>query len=95
MGLSQKSLTGIQEFFLFRIPMNPSKGWKAKLERDYLFKIQFGKMTVCTSSSKFYYILGSGLVLHSINRWRFCGQEIYLRDGIADKFCSPENGFCL
>ena len=47
MGLFQKSLTGIKNFFLFRVPMNPQKDWKAKLERPYFFKVQLGKITVC------------------------------------------------
>ena len=44
MGLSQKSLTQIEKFFLFRVPMNPQKDWKAKLERAHFFKVQSGKI---------------------------------------------------
>ena len=47
MGLFQKSLIGIKKIFLFRVPMNPQKDWKAKLERPHFFKVQPGKITVC------------------------------------------------
>ena len=40
MELSQKFLTGIQELFLLRV--------KAKLEWAYFFKVQSGKITVCS-----------------------------------------------
>ena len=46
MGLFQKSLTGIENFFLLRVPMNPKKDWKAQLERPHFFKVQSGKMKV-------------------------------------------------
>jgi len=39
MGLSQKSLTGIEKIFLFGVPMNPWRDWKAKLERAHFFKV--------------------------------------------------------
>jgi len=39
MGLSQKSLTGIKKLFLFGVPMNPWKDWRAKLERAHFFKV--------------------------------------------------------
>ena len=29
-----------------RVPMNPKKSWKAKLERAYSFRVQSGKITV-------------------------------------------------
>ena len=48
MGLFQKSLTGIKNFFLFRVPMND---WKAKLERPHIFKVQPGKIIVCVERS--------------------------------------------
>ena len=44
MGLIKKSLTGIKKIFLFRVPMNPQKDWKAKLERPHFFKVQPGKI---------------------------------------------------
>ena len=47
MGLSQQSLTGIEKIFLFRVPMNPQKDWKAKLEKAYFLKVQSGRITVC------------------------------------------------
>jgi hypothetical protein len=47
MGLSQKSLTQIEKFFLFRFPMNPYTDWKAKLERAHFFKVQSDRITVC------------------------------------------------
>ena len=31
-GFSKRALTGIEIFFLFYVPMNPSKAWNAKLE---------------------------------------------------------------
>jgi hypothetical protein len=46
MGLFQKSLAGIKNFFLLWVPMNPKKDWKAKLERPHFFKVQPGKITV-------------------------------------------------
>jgi hypothetical protein len=45
MGLSQKSLTQIEKFFLFRVPMNPKKDRKAKLEGPHFLKVQSGKIT--------------------------------------------------
>ena len=47
MELFQKSLAGNKIFFLFRVPINPYKDWKAKLERPHFFKVQPGKVTVC------------------------------------------------
>ena len=46
MELSQKSLTGIQKFFLFQVPMNMQKDWKAKLESAYSFMLKYSKITV-------------------------------------------------
>ena len=46
MGLSQKSLTQIANFFLFRVPMNPQTDWKAKLDRDRFFKDRSDRITV-------------------------------------------------
>ena len=46
MELSQKSLTGIQKFFLFQVPMNILKDWKAKLESAYIFMFKYSKFTV-------------------------------------------------
>ena len=46
MELSQKSLTGIQKFFLFQVPMNIQKDWKAKLESAYSFMLKYSKITV-------------------------------------------------
>ena len=46
MGLPQKSLTGIQEFFYFLFPRIPLKEWKAKLERTHFYEAQSGKITV-------------------------------------------------
>ena len=42
MGLSQKSLTGIQKLFLIRVPMNPQKNFKV-----HFYRVQSGKITVC------------------------------------------------
>ena len=50
MELSQKSLTGIQKFFLFQVPMNIQKDWKAKLESAYSFMLKYSKITVCWTS---------------------------------------------
>ena len=50
MGLSQKSLTQIEKFFLFRVPMNPQKDWKAKLKRAHFFKVRSDRITVCINS---------------------------------------------
>ena len=50
--LFQKSLTGIKNLFLFRVPMNPQKDWKAKLERPHFLKVQPGKITVCPEPPK-------------------------------------------
>ena len=47
MGLSQKSLARIKKFFLFSVPMNPQKDWKAKLERAHFFKVRSDRITVC------------------------------------------------
>ena len=47
MGLSQKSLIGIEKTFLIMVPMNPSKDWNTKLERTHFFKVQSGRITVC------------------------------------------------
>ena len=38
--------TGIENFFLFRVPMNPKKDGKEQLERPHFFKVQSGKMKV-------------------------------------------------
>ena len=46
MELSQKSLTGIQKFFLFQVPMNIQKDWKATLESAYSFMFKYSKITV-------------------------------------------------
>ena len=46
MELSQKSITGIQKFFLFQVPMNIQKDWKAKLESAYPFMLKYSKITV-------------------------------------------------
>ena len=46
MELSQKSLTGTQKFFLFQVPMNIQKEWKAKLESAYCFMLEYSKITV-------------------------------------------------
>ena len=50
MELSQKSLTGIQKFFLFQVPMNIQKDWKAKLESACSFMLKYSKKTVCYNS---------------------------------------------
>ena len=50
MELSQKSLTGIQKFFLFQVPMNIQKDWKAKLESAYAFMLKYAKITVCSET---------------------------------------------
>ena len=42
----QESLAGIQKIFLFWVPINHQKDWKAKLERDHFLKVQYGKITV-------------------------------------------------
>ena len=47
MELSQKSLTGIQKFFLFQVPMNIQKDWKAKSESAYYFMLKYSKIAVC------------------------------------------------
>ena len=47
LGLSQKSLARIKRIFLFRVPMNPQKDWKAKLERAHFFKVRSDRITVC------------------------------------------------
>ena len=47
MELSQKSLAGIQNFFLFQGPMNIKKDWKAKLKSAYSFMLKYSKITVC------------------------------------------------
>ena len=49
MKLSQKSLTGIQKFFLFQVPMNIQKDWKAKLESAHSFMLKYSEITVCTN----------------------------------------------
>ena len=49
MELSQKYLTGIQKLFLFQVPMNIQKDWKAKLESAYSFMLKYSKITVCQS----------------------------------------------
>ena len=54
MGLFHKSLIGIGNFFLFRVPMNPYKDWKAKLERPHFFKVHSGKITVCLILQNFH-----------------------------------------
>ena len=44
MGLFQESLTGIKKLFLFKVPMNPWKDRKAKLERPHSLKVQAAKI---------------------------------------------------
>ena len=65
MRLFQKSLTGIKNFFLFWIPMNFQKDWKAKLERSHFFKVQPGKITVCPVLMKLLYSWLSSLIYQS------------------------------
>ena len=47
MRLPQKSLTQIIKLLLFRVPMNPYKDWKAKLESASSFMLKYSKITVC------------------------------------------------
>ena len=44
----QESLPGTQKFFLLCMRITPYKDWKVKLERVHIYKIQSGKITVCT-----------------------------------------------
>ena len=39
-GFSKKALTGINFFFLFYVPMNPSKAWNIKLEAASFFTLK-------------------------------------------------------
>ena len=48
----QESLTGVRKLFLLWVPMTPQKDCKAKLERPYFFKVQSGKIPVCTTYVK-------------------------------------------
>ena len=43
MELSQKSLTGIQKFLLFQVPMKFQRDWKAELESAYSFMLKYSK----------------------------------------------------
>ena len=49
LAVSNKCSNGLTIFKSSMVPMNPSKGWKAKLERVCLIKVQSGKITVCTT----------------------------------------------
>ena len=45
-----KNPSRIKKIFLFWVPMNTKKDWKAKLERPHFFKVQSGKITVWSAS---------------------------------------------
>jgi hypothetical protein len=47
MELTQKSLTRIEKFFLFRVLMNPYIDCKAKVERNHFLKVRSDRITVC------------------------------------------------
>ena len=42
-----KCIIGIENFFLFWVPMNIQKDWKAKLESAYSFMLKYSEITVC------------------------------------------------
>ena len=42
----QKCIIGFEKFFLFWVPMNIQKDWKAKLESAYSFMLKYSKITV-------------------------------------------------
>ena len=43
----QKRIIALENFFLFWVPMNIYKDWKAKLESAYSFMLKYSKITVC------------------------------------------------
>ena len=42
----QKCIIAFEKFFLFWVPMNILKDWKAKLESAYPFMLKYSKITV-------------------------------------------------
>jgi hypothetical protein len=42
----QKCIIAFEKFFLFWVPMNIWKDWKAKLESAYSFMLKYSKITV-------------------------------------------------
>ena len=49
----QESLGGSEKLFMHWVPMNSQQCWKTKLERAHSFRVQSGKITVCTCSNRF------------------------------------------
>ena len=47
----QKCIIAFEKFFLFWVPMNIYKDWKAKLESAYSFRLKYSKITVCIIKS--------------------------------------------
>ena len=47
------ALTGFQKFFLFWVPMNIYKDWKAKLESIYSFMLKYSTITVCQGNETY------------------------------------------
>ena len=47
----QKCIIAFEKFFLFWVPMNILKDWKAKLESSYSFMLKYSKITVSTNGT--------------------------------------------
>ena len=42
----KKVIIALEKFFLFCVPMNIQKDWKAKLESAYSYMLKYSKITV-------------------------------------------------
>jgi hypothetical protein len=47
LGWPKNSIRAFEKFFLFWVPMNIQKDWKAKLKSYYYFMFKYSRITVC------------------------------------------------